>query len=164
VAKHERPGKSDEWYTPKYIFDALGCKFDLDVAAPEEGGPHVPTRGWLFAHSLELPWDGFVWMNPPFGGRNGIKPWLSKFLHHGDGVALAPDRTSAPWFRDYMRFMDALLFVSPKIKFIPGPGAKASSPAQGTCLAAKGERGVRALQNASSANLGLLVYPVKANG
>jgi len=29
----EAAGKSSEWYTPKYIFDALGCTFDLDVAA-----------------------------------------------------------------------------------------------------------------------------------
>ena len=31
----ESPGKSDEWYTPAYIFDALGAVFDLDVAAPD---------------------------------------------------------------------------------------------------------------------------------
>lgn len=34
---HEAAGKSDEWYTPKYIFDALNTWFDLDVAAPEGG-------------------------------------------------------------------------------------------------------------------------------
>ena len=28
----EATGKSDEWYTPKYIFDALGAEFDLDPA------------------------------------------------------------------------------------------------------------------------------------
>ena len=25
---------SDEWYTPKYVFDALEEEFDLDVASP----------------------------------------------------------------------------------------------------------------------------------
>lgn len=164
MGKHERPGKSDEWYTPKYIFDAMGVAFDLDVAAPEAGPLHTPASEWFFHDSLRQLWFGFVWMNPPFGKRNGITPWLSKFLHHGDGVALTPDRTSAPWFLNYMRFMDALLFVSPKIHFIPGPGAKASNPAQGTCLSAKGPHGVRALQNAAAKNLGLLVYPAKAHG
>ena len=27
----EGPGKSDEWMTPKYVFDALGCTFDLNA-------------------------------------------------------------------------------------------------------------------------------------
>ncbi len=33
----EASGESNEWYTPKYIFDALGTRFDLDVAAPHGG-------------------------------------------------------------------------------------------------------------------------------
>ena len=33
----ERPGKSDEWHTPKYIFDAMAVTFDLDVASPQCG-------------------------------------------------------------------------------------------------------------------------------
>lgn len=38
---HERRGKSDEWYTPKYVFDALGVVFDLDVAHPRDH-THTP--------------------------------------------------------------------------------------------------------------------------
>ena len=38
----EAIGKSDEWYTPKYIFDALGCRFDLDPAGAVRGG-YVPA-------------------------------------------------------------------------------------------------------------------------
>jgi hypothetical protein len=29
----ETEGASDEWFTPAYIFEALGCVFDVDVAA-----------------------------------------------------------------------------------------------------------------------------------
>ena len=29
----ERP-KNDECYTPQWVFDAMGLRFDLDVAAP----------------------------------------------------------------------------------------------------------------------------------
>jgi hypothetical protein len=39
-------------------------------------------------------------MNPPFGGRNGLAPWLDKFFANGNGIALTPDRTSAPWWQD----------------------------------------------------------------
>lgn len=160
MAKHERPGKSDEWYTPPYVFKALGAQFDLDVASPGAHiATHVPAADHISRDSLNLEWWGFVWMNPPFGGRNGLTPWLDKFLKHGNGVALVPDRTSAPWWTYYAPKMDALLFVAPKIKFIPGRGAKASSPAQGTTLMALGPHGYTALRNAACAGLGALFYP-----
>ena len=47
---------------------------------------------------------------PPFGGRNGIVPWLDKFFAHGNGIALTPDRTSAPWWRRYAGMAHKVLF------------------------------------------------------
>lgn len=112
-------GKSDEWYTPKYIFDSLGINFDMDVAAPKHRiYCHVPANEFITELSLLQPWSGFVWMNPPFGGRNGIQDWLNKLAIHGDGIALTPDRTSAPWWQEAAKKCDALLFVAGKIKFI----------------------------------------------
>lgn len=161
MAAHEGSvGKSDEWYTPRFVFDALGVRFDLDVASPIETCPaddfceHVITGS-----SLSVTWDGFVWMNPPFGKRNGLEPWLEKFMAHGDGVALTPDRTSAPWWQTAAGRADGVLFVSPKIHFIPGPGVTASSPGTGTTLMAKGERGMGALRNAAQSGLGILMGP-----
>lgn len=150
-------GRSNEWYTPTYVFEAMGVRFDLDVAHPIHP---CPADEWvdrvLVTKSLERPWSGFVWMNPPFGKRNGLEPWLEKFFAHGVGVALTPDRTSAPWWQTYSKRADLVLFVSPKIHFIPGPGVKASSPGTGTTLFAAGQRGVRALENAAAAGLGSL--------
>lgn len=111
----ESDGQSSEWYTPKYIFDALDCEFDLDVAAPQGGPLFVPHKGFMYERALDLPWHGFVWMNPPFGGRNQIRPWLSKFFQHGNGIALTPDRTSAPWFQHYASWATSILFL-PKVK------------------------------------------------
>lgn len=78
-------GASDEWYTPARVFHALGTVFDLDVAAPAGGAPHVPCRRYLTKadDGLTAPWSGCVWMNPPFGGaqRTGalaaplLRPW-----------------------------------------------------------------------------------------
>lgn len=147
-------GASDEWYTPAYIFDALGVAFDLDVAAPPQGGPHVPAANWICEHSLTVPWRGFVWMNPPFGGRNGLVPWLDKFFAHGNGIALTPDRTSAPWWQDAARKADAVLFVAGKVKFIRPDGSVGKSPGTGTTLFASGCRAIEALQRAREAGLG----------
>lgn len=152
------PGASNEWYTPAHIFAGLGCHFDLDVAAPSNGPLHVPCSRWISTRSLDHDWQGFVWCNPPFGGRNGIEPWLEKFFRHGDGIALAPDRTSAPWFQRFAPLADALLFVSPKVKFIRPDGTEGRSPGSGTCLMAAGLKAADILGNAGC--LGVVVEPV----
>lgn len=154
----EAEGRSDEWYTPAYIFDAMQpVMFDMDVAAPMDGPRHVPCITWLSADSLQTPWNGFVWMNPPFGGRNSLAPWLEKFFAHGNGIALVPDRTSAPWFQQYARKAGCILFLSPKVKFERPDGSTGDSPSTGTALLSAGPRGDMAMGAASE--LGFLVRP-----
>lgn len=158
MSAHElSAGLTDEWYTPPYVFEALGGEFDLDVAHPG-----LDVVGWIPAaqvytsESLARVWFGHVWMNAPFGERNGLEPWLAKFFDHGDGIALTPDRTSAPWWQTYARRADAILFVAPKIKFIKPDGSRGKQPGTGTTLLAKGGRAVRALQRAEMFDLGLV--------
>lgn len=150
----EAPGATNEWYTPPYIFKALGERFDLDVAHPATRDPITPCDCFLSGGSLHRPWFGFVWMNPPFGGRNGLVPWLDKFMAHGDGIALVPDRTSAPWWQAAATQADAILFVAGKIRFLRPDGTEGVSPSNGTCLMAKGDRAVAALQRSG---LGLVL-------
>lgn len=151
----EAAGKSDEWYTPAYIFDALGESFLLDVAAPPGGVPWVPSRYFITADSLSVEWRGFVWMNPPFGGRNGIAPWLDKFFEHpGGGIALSADRSSAPWWQAAARRATAVLFTAGKVRFIRPDGTLGSSPNAGTTLFASDGRAMQALLRAEHAGLG----------
>ena len=154
----EKQGASDEWYTPREVFDALGCVFDMDVAAPANGAPHVPARRILSERSLETPWNGFIWMNPPFGGRNGLVPWLDKFIQHGNGIALVPDRTSAPWFQEAFVRVDGVLFTR-KLKFLRPDGSVGNSPSNGTALLALGGQGLDALRRASDGGFGILAVP-----
>lgn len=144
----EAAGQSDEWYTPAHIFAALDEYFDLDVAAPLDGPRHVPCWNWFSQDSLSRQWNGFVWMNPPFGARNGLVPWLDKFFAHGNGIALTPDRTSAPWFQDALERCDGLLFVAPKVKFERPDGSVGNSPGHGVALFAAGSRATAALARA----------------
>lgn len=152
-------GASDEWYTPAYIFEALGETFDLDVAAPQRK-TFVPARQCftITDDGLRCNWRGFVWGNFPFGGRGSLEPWLTKFFDHGDGIALTPDRTSAPWFRDAWERADLVLFM-PKVKFIRPDGSLGKSPSNGTALWAAGDRAVAALRRAQTAGLGILAAP-----
>lgn len=161
MALHEQcVGATDEWYTPAHVFEALGETFDHDPC----GGPLTcPASLWSrsigYADGLKTEWRGFVWMNPPFGARNGLVPWLEKFFAHGDGVALVPDRTSAPWWQQFAPRADLALFVSPKLKFIDAAGSPGASPAQGTTLLAAGPRAVVALRRAAANGLGCLFKP-----
>jgi hypothetical protein len=148
MSEWEASGKSNDWRTPKYIFDAMNVVFWLDVAGIRGTFGNVPCQHALLQDSLETEWSGFIWMNPPFGGRNAIRPWLEKFFAHGNGVALMPDRTSAPWFQWAARRADAVLFLSPKVKFERPDGTIGCSPGSGTALMAAGVEGVRALVNA----------------
>jgi hypothetical protein len=158
MAKHENAGLTDEWYTPKYVFDAMNVAFDLDVAAPLDlKFITTPAEGFINSESLIRKWEGFCWMNPPFGGRNGIVPWLNKMVLHGNGVALTPDRTSTDWRQDCALKSDAILQVRGKIKFIDQFGVEGKSPSTGTTLFGFGEKGVRALKNAQQNNLGILL-------
>ncbi len=154
--RQQAVGKTDEWYTPPYVFEAMAVRFDLDVAS-KHCLPWIPADGYISENSLDTSWHGFVWMNPPFGGRGDKALWLEKFFVHGNGVALVPDHTSAPWWQQYVPRASLVLFVAPKINFL-GP-QKGDQSAQGTCLLALGPQGCMALRNARDARLGSLMVP-----
>jgi len=148
MAEHERAvGESDEWYTPKFIFDALGCQFDLDPCSP--GNDHwVPaTRVYTKDDDgLNKDWEGFVFMNPPFGGRLGHIPWLRKFISHADGIAIVRAYTSSGWFHDYVDQFDALCFPRGKTQFVRPDGSVGRSPGHGIVLVARGRKAVEILR------------------
>ncbi|MCE2563338.1 phage N-6-adenine-methyltransferase [Komagataeibacter sp. FNDCF1] len=156
---HAAPGQSDEWFTPPEIFEALGVTFDLDVAQPETGRAFlsVPCRRFLTVsdNGLTAPWNGFVWMNPPFGGRNGVVPWMRRFMEHGNGIACVNALTSSGWFHEFVPHADALLFPRGKTKFIRPDGTRGNSPGNGVVLIGVGMQAVEALAYAHRKGFGL---------
>jgi hypothetical protein len=152
MAEHEPCiGATDDWYTPPDIFDALGLIFDLDPCSP--GPAHwVPARKIYMEEDdgLVQPWSGTVFMNPPFGRRNGHVPWLRKFLAHGDGVAIVRAYTSSAWFHQWAVKAQTMCFPRGKTKFIRPDGSIGRAPGHGVVLL-----GMGAVANKALAQCGL---------
>lgn len=154
---HESTGKSDDWYTPKFVFDKMEVWFDMDCASSEDG-TFVPCSKKITSDSLNKKWIGFIWLNPPFGGRNGLDPWIKKFIEHGNGLMLTPDRTSTDWCQDFFEKCQCVLFVRHKIKFIRPDGTSGDQPSNGTCIFGIGDKAVLALKKAEENGLGKLFF------
>ena len=76
-------GKSVEWYTPTFVFEALKMQFDLDPCSPDISKHKTPAKTHYvlpYNDGLENPWFGEVWCNPPYG--RGIEKWVEKMYNH----------------------------------------------------------------------------------
>jgi hypothetical protein len=133
---------SDEWYTPKELFDQLNVSFDLDVASPIDNMSHVPAfrRYTIDDDGLAQSWEGRVWMNPPYSKPS---PWVTKWLEHGNGLALLPMAKSR-WFNDLMQTNASFVLLPNTFKF-DSPDGKKLSLMMGSTLWAIGEDNVKAI-------------------
>jgi hypothetical protein len=146
MAEHENSvGASDDWHTPKSIFDALGLHFGLDPCAPTDRAHYyVPADRIYTRHDdgLAQLWepDWLVFMNPPFGGRRGHLPWVVRFLDHANGIAIVRAYTSCDWWHGLIvPRAETLLFPKGKTKFIRPDGIVGSAPGHGVALVGMGD-------------------------
>jgi hypothetical protein len=150
-----------EWFTPAYVFMAMGCTFDLDPASPgRDVVPWIPARHHFTIREDGLcrDWFGFVWLNAPFG-RLVLPHWLAKFVAHANGIALVPERTSSAWWQNLASHADMILVLNKKIPFINGIGEQASSFPIGTHLIGIGDPATEALIRAHRHGVGMLLRP-----
>ncbi|BBD90337.1 phage DNA N-6-adenine-methyltransferase-like protein [Staphylococcus caprae] len=114
--------KSNEWYTPQYLFDELNEKyqFTLDPCASHENAK-CDKYFTIEDDGLTKDWSkDIVFMNPPYG-RN-IKRWIKKAYEESvkgaTVVCLIPARTDTTYWHDYI-FNNAynIKFLKGRIKF-----------------------------------------------
>lgn len=111
--------ETQEWYTPKPIFDALGLEFDLDPCSPgRDVVPWIPAKKHLtiIDNGLTTDWNGLAFVNPPYG--MDTPKWMRKLALHGNGIGLVFSRTDTQWFHEYATMADAILFVKGRIQFV----------------------------------------------
>ncbi|HAB17921.1 MAG TPA: adenine methyltransferase [Verrucomicrobiales bacterium] len=97
---------TDEWPTPRWLFDTLHAEFGftLDPCATPQ---NAKCRKFFtrFEDGLRQDWSGeTVFMNPPYG--RVIGRWIQKAYetsHSGSTVVcLLPARTDARWWHDHV--------------------------------------------------------------
>jgi hypothetical protein len=150
-------GATCEWYTPRPVFEALGLEFDLDPCAPR-----LPAADWIPAREryslpedgLDLPWQGCVWLNPPYGKEAGR--WVEALAEHGEGVALVFARTDVRWWHRAVPSASAVCFIAGRLTFIAGAGQSAPGNSGGpSALIAWGDDCAEAV---SRSGLGLTYF------
>lgn len=141
--------RETRWLTPKWLVEALGT-FDLDpCGAP---GWELANRTFLLENGedgLALPWEGLVWMNPPYD-RKPAAAFLRKLVEHGQGVALIFARTETAIFHETVwEAASAVLFLKKRLTFLDAEGNAASANAGApSCLVAYGDTAVRMFEDA----------------
>ena len=117
---------SDDYYTPRWIFDAAGLMFDMDVAAPVDPARRTcPARRYLtpVEDGLTQPWNGLVWMNPPY---SAAAQWVARFAEHRCGMAFLPALKEVRWSGMLLGCADAVALIS--TDFVIRGGIKRSMP------------------------------------
>jgi hypothetical protein len=133
---------SSIWLTPLRLLNSIGS-FDLDpCAAPE-------PRPWPTAYrhitppqdGLQMPWEGRVWLNPPYGSPAIIGPWMRKMAAHNHGTALVFARTeTAIFFETVWKVATGILFLEGRLYFHRPDGKRADANAGApSCLVAYGK-------------------------
>lgn len=105
-----------EWLTPPDIIKSLG-KFDLDPCSPIiRPWPTAKKHYTVEDDGLFLPWEGRVWLNPPYGKQE--PEWLRKMAIHGKGISFVFAKTDTNMWHNYVfPVAVSLFFIKQRVFF-----------------------------------------------
>lgn len=141
---------SDDWYTPRWIFEAASIEFGTDVAAPiEQRFRTCPAQRYLTAldDGLVAPWYGLAWMNPPY---SRAEPWIQRWADHPDGLALLPAIKENRWLGTLLGAAEAIALLS--VRFLRPDGVDRASMGPAVCVLAGRGAGVLPLARIAQAD------------
>ena len=112
----------------------MGRTFDRDPASP---GPGTGAS----ASDPSKREDGLACrsgVHDDLRGTATLRPWLRKFLQHGNGVAIVRAYTSSSWWHEEMPKAELICFPRGKTKFIRPTGEVGTAPGHGIVLVGAG--------------------------
>lgn len=110
----------DDWSTPKALFRMLDDEFafTLDPCASPDNAK-CDRYFTELDDGLAQPWDGVVFMNPPYGRTIG--DWVRKAHDEAQRgatvVCLIPARTDTAYWHDYVMRADEVRFLRGRLHF-----------------------------------------------
>lgn len=113
--------KSNEWETPKHIFNYYNkiYNFQLDAAATKENAL-CENFYTLEDNSLIQNWNQYktIWCNPPYGREIGkfVKKAYEESLKGCIVVLLIPARVDTKWWHEYCS-LGNVYFIKGRLKF-----------------------------------------------
>lgn len=126
---------NDEWLTPPELIKSLG-EFDLDPCSPVERPWDTAKNHYsiIDGDGLTLPWNGRIWLNPPYGRKTFS--WLNKLSKHEcGGIALIFARTETIGFYEHVwKKANSVFFFKGRIKFHYVDGLKGDCANAPSCL------------------------------
>lgn len=132
--------QSVEWFTPRYIFDRYDGEYHFTTDPCTHSSNPLGCKVFYTKkdNGLEQPWQGNVWINPPYG--NDLDKWIEKgaeYARSGSGtvVMLIAARTDTRRFHKYIwdkergTWRDGLRveFLDGRIKFLSLDGKPSDS-------------------------------------
>lgn len=139
-----------EWLTPPKLLKALG-PFDLDPCSPIDRPWDTAAKHYTFNDDgLSQPWNGRVWLNPPYGKE--LSAWLCKMARHANGIALTFARTETEAFqRHVFPHATAMLFLAGRVRFHRPDGQPGDVATAPSVLIAYGQQNAMALKTCGMA-------------
>lgn len=132
--------KTDEWETPKDLYQTLDAefRFSLDPCSTDINAKcenHYTAKD----NGLAKNWGGQrVFCNPPY---SKVREWVQKCYEEAKKpgtvvVALLPSRTDTRWFHDYILDRAEIRFIRGRLKF---SGAQYNAPFPSIIVIWRGE-------------------------
>lgn len=125
---------SQEWRTPRRIFDPLDEEFHfaLDAASTNEN-KLCRFNLTIEDDALSVPWSGYggpVWLNSPYG--RGLSKWVRKAQKEGEAVTVVMLMFAATdthyWHKHIMAFASEVRLIHGRVSFLL-PDGRSSGPA-----------------------------------
>lgn len=148
-----------EWYTPAQFIEAareaMGS-IDTDPASCELANRTVKAETYYTTETngLAHPWNGNVWLNPPY-----CQPLISEFAEAvthrfslgeiDQAIVLVNNATETAFFQRMMEQASAICFPKSRIRYVNHEGVLALTPLQGQAFIYFGEEWMRFKDNFS---------------